>query len=241
MVNFLKSVSCVAALVAILTIICGPAAAEPKKDGAGWSLKRYAGDWSKVTEGIKKSGEADMIPVGLACTIKYIFALSVPNSAIGATDWAIMDAGSVEGLQQMIMSMSKKGFVPFDVDFSGDKKDPKAAHLNVLFVKVPSAFEAWQMVSSEKPEGIRDRIGEFWMKGYFPAGVTSVTKGGVTVMMIKAGGLGVTDWDIYCGKFDEKGIIKVVDDYVKKGFTPIGVHIDGARGAVTFLKFGGKK
>jgi len=216
---------------------------------AGWTLARYAGDWAKVTEGIKKSGGSDMTPVGIACTLKYIFALSAANSQIGASDWTIIDAGSLEGLQQSIMSMSKKGYVPFDVDFSGDKKDPKAAHLNILFVKVPSTFEAWQMVSSDKmtdtpskkPADIREKIEEFWMKGYFPAGVTSVKKGGVSVMMLKAGGLGVTGWDIYCGKFDEKGINKVIDEYVNNGFTPIGIHIDGNRGAVTFLKFGGKK
>ncbi len=128
--------------------------------------------------------------------------------------------------------MSKNGYVPFDLDISGNS-------VNMLFIKVESKFEAWQMVtSSENVLDFKKKAAAFLKKGYIPTGVTSLSKGSLSVLMLKIKGLGIKAWEIYSGPFDERKITNVINDYYKNGYVPVGLHIDGNRCAVIFLNFG---
>jgi len=64
---------------------------------AEWTLKRYNNEWAKVTNGIEKNDTPfNLTPVGIACTKKNIFVLSVPKTVFNSKEWLFIEANSVE-------------------------------------------------------------------------------------------------------------------------------------------------
>lgn len=140
-----------------------------------------------------------------------------------------------ENVKKRIDALGTEGYLPVGIEID------KSTGMTVLFVNDGSMdYDNWIIYNHDKMENIEAELTQFIKEGWVPMDIVK-TDPGMTVLYVRGGfteGVTITGWRLAKSGMDTETVKTVINDYLKSGFTPWGISLDGSDAWYFFLNDG---